>query len=128
MPAKPSKTTPTRRSLAYLRKQGYTVAIVEHWNQFARIRQDLFDFGDLLAIKPGEPILIVQTTTKSNQLARYKKIVSIQEAKTWLLAGGKIVVHGWADVAEEGKRKKWEVSERQVVLEDFVSTDADVAV
>ena len=53
--------TPTQRSLKYLREQGYTVAIVERWNAFAKIRQDLFGFIDLLAIKPGET-LAVQTT------------------------------------------------------------------
>ena len=32
--------TPTQRSLKYLREQGYTVAITERWNPFARIRQE----------------------------------------------------------------------------------------
>jgi hypothetical protein len=39
--------TPTQRSLAYLRAEGWQVAIVERWNPHARIRQDLFgDYGD----------------------------------------------------------------------------------
>ena len=43
-------TSPTQLSLKKLREEGYTVAVVEHWNSFARIRQDLFGFIDLLAL------------------------------------------------------------------------------
>jgi hypothetical protein len=39
-------TSPTQLSLKKLREEGYTVAVVEHWNSFARIRQDLFGFID----------------------------------------------------------------------------------
>ena len=64
--------TPTQRSLAYLREQGYTVAIVERWNPFARIRQDLFGFVDLLAIRKGETLAV--QTTSTNVSERIKKI------------------------------------------------------
>ena len=62
-------TSPTQRSLAHLRALGYRVAIVERWNPFARIRQDLFGVLDLLAVKDGE-ILGVQVTSGSNVAAR----------------------------------------------------------
>ena len=48
-----------------LRDQGYKVWITEHWNPWARIRQDLFGCIDLLAIGNGET-LAVQTTSRSN--------------------------------------------------------------
>ena len=64
--------SPTQLSLKKLRQEGYTVAIVEHWNAFARIRQDLFGFIDLLALKDKE-VLAVQTTSASNMSARAKK-------------------------------------------------------
>ena len=45
------KSLPTQRTLARLRQEGaLEVAIVEHWNPHARIRQDLFGFIDILAI------------------------------------------------------------------------------
>ena len=47
-------TSPTQLSLKKLREEGYIVAVVEHWNSFARIRQDLFGFIDLLALKGKE--------------------------------------------------------------------------
>ena len=65
-------TSPTQLSIKYLKDQGYTVAIVEHWNAFARIRQDLFGFIDIIALK-GNETLAVQTTTATNMSARVKK-------------------------------------------------------
>lgn len=87
-------TSPTQRSLKLLRDGGYTVAIVEHWNPHAKIRQDLFGFADLLAIKPGE-IIAIQTTSISNIAARRAKISAEPRAATWLAAGGLIELHGW---------------------------------
>ena len=51
-------SSPTARSLELLRELGYTAKVVEHWNQYAKIRQDLFGV-DILALKPGEPVLVV---------------------------------------------------------------------
>ena len=42
------KTSPMQRSLKHLRDAGWTCAIVEHWNLHAKIRQDLFGFGELV--------------------------------------------------------------------------------
>lgn len=102
-------STPTQRSLAKLRKDGWTVAITEKWNPYARIRQDLFGFIDLLAIRP-EMTLAVQTTSGSNAAARVTKIRESPVALQWL-AGyphRQIVVHSWAKRGERGKRKLWD--------------------
>lgn len=85
--------SPTQRSLAYLREQGYRVAIVEHWNPHARIRQDLWGWCDLLAIRKNE-VLAVQVTA-SGVAARIKKI---QESDTIAMvrdAGIRVEIHGW---------------------------------
>lgn len=87
--------TPTQRSLAYLRKVGYRVGIAEHWNAFARIRQDLFGFIDLVAIRPDYKILAIQTTSMPNTSARIAKILELPSSADWLRAGGRIEVHGW---------------------------------
>ena len=88
------KTSPTQRSLKLLRDQGYTCAIVEHWNPFAHIRQDLFGFIDIMAIKEGET-LGVQTTTLAHQPERVVKIKEHKNYPIVRLAGWKIHVHGW---------------------------------
>ena len=87
-------SSPTQRSLAHLRKLGYRVAVVERWNAFARIRQDLFGVLDLLAVKDGE-ILGVQTTSGSNVAARISKIAESDAVPDLRRAGMKLEVHGW---------------------------------
>lgn len=85
--------TPTQRSLAYLRDEGYLVAIVEHWNPFARIRQDLFGFIDLLAIRRDETLAV--QVTASGVSSRVKKIEASPHLGRVREAGWKILVHGW---------------------------------
>ena len=85
--------TPTQRSLAYLRAEGYLVAIVEHWNPFARIRQDLFGFIDLLAIRRDETLAV--QVTASGVSSRVKKIEASPHLGRVREAGWKLHVHGW---------------------------------
>ena len=47
-------SSPTQRSLKLMRERGYLCEITERWNPFAKIRQDLFHFVDVLCIKDGE--------------------------------------------------------------------------
>jgi hypothetical protein len=116
--------SPTQRSLALLRKAGLTVAIVEHWNQYAHIRQDLFGIGDLLALDPwNEKITLVQTTTAANQAARRTKIVESENARVWLKSGGEIVVHGWAKKGPRGAVKHWACTVTPILAVDFPGVD-----
>lgn len=103
--------SPTQRSLKELRKRGYTVGITEHWNQYAKIRQDLFGFVDLLCFK-GNETLAVQTTSGDNVSKRIHKIEQIPAAALWLESPYRqIVVHGWRKVGARGQRKLWELRE-----------------
>jgi hypothetical protein len=89
-----SKTSPTSRSLAMLKDDGYLCAIVEKWNPHARIRQDLFGVIDILAIRDGET-LAVQTTTASNAAARAQKIAEAEATPIMRKANWRIHIHGW---------------------------------
>jgi hypothetical protein len=85
--------SPTQRSLEYLREQGYHCEVVEKWNPWSRVRQDLWGWCDILAIRRDE-VLAVQVTA-SGVAARIKKI---QESDTVLRvreAGIRVEVHGW---------------------------------
>ena len=86
--------TPTQRTLAKLRADGWTPAVVEHWNAHARIRQDLFGFIDILALRDGET-LAVQATSGSNVSARVAKIAASETAPIVRKAGWRIEVWGW---------------------------------
>ena len=117
------KTSPTQRSLAHYRQLGWTCAVTEHWNQYARIRQDLFGFIDLIAMKPGHHILAIQASTGAHHAARVAKIVSDHKvapwALLWLQTGSRIHVTTWAKHGPRGKRKVWEVRVQELTLKDF---------
>lgn len=86
--------TPTEKSIRLLKSRGYQVVErVEHWNSFAKCRQDLFGFADLIAV--GTNILLIQTTSYENFSARKKKILASTKAPVWLRARGTIELHSW---------------------------------
>lgn len=92
--------------------EGYTVAIVEKWNSFAKIRQDLFGFLDLLCVKDTEDrrgVVGVQTTSASNMAARRKKIMEHVHYLAVEGAGIRIELHGW-----EKKGRFWQCK-REVI-------------
>jgi hypothetical protein len=102
-------TSPTQRTLKWLRDDGYLATVTEHYNAFTHRRIDLLGFGDILAIQPGVTLL-VQCTTTSNMAARVTKIRGecADNARAWLAAGNKIQVVGWSLRGERGKRKTWQ--------------------
>ena len=110
--------SPTQRSLALLKKDGYSAQVVERFNPYAHVRVDLFGFIDIVAVGNGSTIGI-QTTSAVNMSARVKKILLIPESKIWLECGNKIVVHGWAKKGAKDKRKLWCVNTKEVTLSDF---------
>lgn len=88
-------SSPTQRSKAHMEAQGYTVAICEYWNQWARRRVDLFGFIDLLCIRENETVA-VQTTSGSNVSARVHKIAEHENIGVVRKAGWRVIVHGWS--------------------------------
>ena len=116
-----SKTSPTQRSLALLKSQGYRTAITEHWNGFVKRRQDLYGFIDVLAIAPS--MLAIQTTSGTNVSARVTKILDSEAAKEWIEAGHRIIVHGWSKRGGRGEMKRWRCREVEILKEMF---DADL--
>lgn len=96
--------SPMQRSLAYLRERYPLVTVVERWNPYAHIRQDLWNIADVVAV--GDDILAVQTTSASNLSARVKKITDSPNLPILRKAGIRVVCHGW------GKKKgKWTLRE-----------------
>ncbi len=92
------RMSPTAQTLNALRRQGFAAGIVERWIAQAGIRKDLFGCIDLIAAKPGEPIIGIQATSNSNVSARLTKARSIPELATWLATGARFQVWGWAKV------------------------------
>lgn len=95
--------TPTARTLAELRKQGYVAAVVERWLPKVDLRKDLFGCIDVLAchgLTAG--CLGVQATTRENVMHRVEKAAKQIELRTFLQAGNRFEVWGW-----EQRGGKW---------------------
>lgn len=89
-------SSPTVRTLDLLRKEGWLCAVVERYNMHAKLRQDLYGFGDVLAIHAGiKQTMIVQTTTRSNLTSRVKKAKHLRSMLICLRAGVWVQFHGW---------------------------------
>lgn len=87
--------SPTQRTLAELRKRGYPlVQVVERWNPFAHVRQDLFGIIDVVAV--GDDIVGVQATSASNVSSRVAKVTESEALPVLRKAGIRVLVHGWS--------------------------------
>jgi hypothetical protein len=96
--------TPTARTLAELRRQGFLAAAVERWIPVANVRADLWGFADVLAVPPRDGIfLLVQATTTDHTASRLAKARGRAELAAWLRAGGAFEVWGWCK-----RNRRWE--------------------
>lgn len=103
-------SSPTQRTLAHLRAAGYPlVQVVEKWNPHARIRQDLFQILDVLAVSETE-IVGVQATSGSNVAARVAKITESDALPILRKAGIRILVHGWRKVGGRWQLREVDLS------------------
>lgn len=121
-------TSPTARTLAHCKKQGWLACVVERYvAQFGGQREqsgedahrtfghrvDVFGFGDVLALDGQPGSLLIQATSGSNVAGRLNKIKTecADNARAWLAAGNRIAVYGWAKKSNgtPGGRKLWSV-------------------
>ena len=106
------------KSVALLRKRGYIAENTEHWNNFAKISQDLFGFVDVAAVRDGI-LLLVQVTSKGGMSTRLKKIQTNSIAKVLMTVPGvRISIHGW-HAEKHGKVNRWKVVEKDIQQVDF---------
>lgn len=117
-----AKISPTMRSLKHLRELSWHVCKVEQRIPHCFITRDAFNFGDLLAVHPENGIALVQVTSGSNVSARVKKARTVAgPLVAWLVAGGKLFVHGWAKRGARGAPKLWQLREISLTVHDLVS-------
>ena len=119
--------TPTQRTLRALRSQGRVCAIVEKWNAYARIRQDLFGILDIIALDPQRGVVGVQSTGTAFA-AHHKKLTEerAQECVHWLeTPGTALELWGWRKVKVKrgGKAMIWRPRVKIYSLDDFFDKD-----
>ena len=88
-----------KKSMEHLRSLGYLVAKVERWNPHARKRQDLWNFVDILAIRPytdcrGDDRVLVQSCC--DDLAKHEaKLMAEPRVLIALRSGFRVEIHAW---------------------------------
>ena len=97
--------SPTQRTLKRMKESGdyVLVQVVEHWNAFARVRQDLFGIGDILGISITGETHLLQVTSYSNMGARIKKIEGHDSTPHLRDADWVLLVEGWKKVDNRWK-------------------------
>lgn len=128
--------TPTQRTLAELKRLGWTAQVVERWNPYARVRVDLFGCIDIVAITPEAGtwtiadgklaasesmqarIVGIQCTSGSGHSARRAKIAQEPRMWQWLATGARLEIWSWSKKGARGKRKTWQLRV-EAVTEDL---------
>ena len=121
-----SGTTPTMRTLAYFKEQGFDCAIVERFLSFAGKfgqRKDMFGFGDIVCMGNGR-ILAVQSCGQA--FSEHDKKITKDDyvaplALKWLQNGGELTLIGWRKlrVKRGGKAMKWMPKIKEYTEADF---------
>jgi len=101
--------SPTRRTLDFLRRNGYFADVVERWVGFGAgnggIRKDYLGFADVIAANPtARKIVAVQCCSGRDFQRRIRKLLESSEARAWRESGGHVWVMGWRKL---GRRRLW---------------------
>lgn len=105
-------TSPTARTLEFLRKEGYLAQVVERYNSFSMKRVDLYGVIDICAVRADKlGVWGIQATSTSNLPSRIKKSLDSKEILVWLQAGNRFSCFGWAKRGKRNERKTWTMKE-----------------
>ena len=115
----------TSRTLEYIRGQGWVADKVERYNPYAGkygVRQDMFGFGDIIAMGEGH-IWAIQSCGQ-DFYSHHKKITENElvapNVELWLKNGGYLLLISWAKhkIKRGGKAMRWRPKIRQYYLEN----------
>lgn len=111
--------SPTQRSLAFCRKNGWTVQVVERFNIYAKRRIDLFGVIDLMVLdENGGGPLGVQACAGASHAARRTKALAEPRLAKWLVQPARFEVWSWAKQGPRGKRKVWVLRRETLTVHD----------
>ncbi len=79
----------TRKCVQSLRKQGWWADTVERW--CGPITRDYLGIADVLALRPGPEVLLVQVTSYGNEWTRVDKLIDGEKEMFEMVAG---LLHG----------------------------------
>jgi len=95
--------SPVQRTLDWLRKHGYEAAKTEHWNHFAKRRQDLYGFVDVLAVN-ADQLLAIQCSDDAHHAGHKAKILKNKAARL-LAYHAEVEIWSWGLKLTRERRK-----------------------
>lgn len=114
---------PLQRSKRYLEEKGWHVWIVEVWNSWAHIRQDMYGFADLVAIRhDNKGVWAINACEDNGEVKSHidKYLNGWDHPKkgrqppnshlpVWLAGGNRFSIAGWGKRSSAGQlsRKVW---------------------
>jgi len=98
-------SSPSQRSLDYLKGKDYVVDKVERYNPYSRKYSDLFGLFDYLYIADGV-LYGLQVTSGSNHAAHRIKLQNNPILNLWLETGCGAVIHSWSKKVKRNKDGK----------------------
>jgi len=129
----------TQKTLKALRGLGYEAAVAERWIPFYEknyvtgktergaggVRKDLFDFIDIVAMRPDVGIVGIQSTGPTGHSQHRRTIMACDNAKLWLKCRGRIALWSWKKVivtkkdGTKGKAGRWKYRQEEITLKTF---------
>ena len=117
-------TSPTQRTLAYLRENGYHCDIVERFIRRPGLpgggfRKDFMSFGDILAFSNTETVMVQSCGTSYS--SHLKKMLSNPNVALWLAGPRDVMLISWRPLVKKRgfKRKVWTPKIRMLTIDDF---------
>lgn len=108
-------SSPTAKSLSYLRRLGFVAGPVERFIAAINRRRDFLGCIDIIAASPRDRVILaLQVTSMGHVGDRLKKAISKPELAAWLRSGGQFEVWGWGCRAG-----KWVLKRVAVKAEDL---------
>jgi hypothetical protein len=110
-----SKSTPTSRTLALLRGEGFHADVVERHLPHCFTTLDLFNVFDIVAIRADVVGVVgVQCTSSSNHASRVKKLLASEVLAVWLRAGNTALVISWTQ-----RQRHWLARRQEITIADI---------
>lgn len=108
-------TTPaTKKTMKWLKDNGYKAWIVEKWNPWVKIRQDFAGICDIIAVGKGETICVQSCTTRVQE--RVDKMRASDNFHYLKQNGWKMLIVGWSKKKIKREGIAFRYTERTVYL------------
>jgi hypothetical protein len=115
--------SPTGRTLALLREEGWAAGVVERRLPRCPVSVDWLGLADVIAVRAGA-VLAVQATSGDHHAARRAKALAEPRLRVLLASGMRFEIWSWSKRGAANKRKLWAARREALTLADLDAPSA----